>query len=316
MFIIEIEAILRKYYGFLTLLCVFLGFMLPQISVLSPYVPVLLAALVFSMVIEHEISDFKMIVKHPKSVFSLITSNLILYPVIGILFAYFTISSPDIYTGIILLCFAPSPVIAALWTEMSGGDGTISLTTALFSMLASIAIYPVVLFALGIVSPGLSIEIFKLLALSIFAPAIIALFLRDRENKYIPLKRKFKVLSAFIGLFIIVIAIANMSSKFFSNEFHTIFLLSILVIILLMAGFSYGYLLSRILKVQKKDRPAFLYTSSMRDGIVPLSVSITYFSYFSTLPATILLIIMPFLVALVYQLVKEPEDSVPESVKV
>lgn len=105
------------------------------------------------MVIEHEISDFKKIAEHPKSVFGLLTSNLLLYPIIGILFAYFTISSPDIYTGIILLCFAPSPVVAALWTEMSGDDSTISLTTALFSMLVSIFTYPIILYFLGLASP-------------------------------------------------------------------------------------------------------------------------------------------------------------------
>ncbi len=305
MSIIKLEASLRKYYGLLTLLSVFFGFIFPQISVLSPYVPFLLAILVFSMVIEHDISDFKMIVKHPKSVFSLVTSNFILYPIIGILFAYFTLSSPEIYTGIILLCFAPSPVIAALWTEMSGGDGTIPVTTSLFSMLISIGIYPIVLYLMGLASLNLSVDIFKLLALSIFAPAIIALLLRDKENKYIPLKRKFKVLSAFIGLFIIIIAIANLSSKLNPNELNIILLLTILAIILLIAGFAYGYLLSRLFKVQKKNRPAFLYTSSMRDGIIPLSVSITYFSYFSTLAPTILLIVMPFLVTIVYQLIKE-----------
>jgi len=304
MSIIYIEKILRKYYGFLTLICVFLGFIFPQISVLSPYVPVLLAALVFSIVIEHEIDDFKVVVKNPRSVFSLLTSNFILFPLIGVLFAYFAHLSPDIYVGVILLCFAPSPVIAALWAEMSGGDCAISLTTALLSMLICIGLYPVVLYFLGIVSPGLSIEIFKLLALSIFAPAIIALFLRDKENKYLPLKRDFKVLSAFIGLFIIIIAIAHMSSKFFTNEINTIVLLALLTIILLIAGFGYGYLLSKVLGVKKEHIASFLYSSAMRDGIIPLSVALTYFSYFSTLASTMLLIIMPFVVAVVYQIIK------------
>jgi BASS family bile acid:Na+ symporter len=204
------------------------------------------------IVIEHDISDFKKIIKHPKSVFSLITSIFILYPIIGILFAYFTLSSPDIYTGIILLCFAPSPFIAALWTEMSGGDGTIPLTTSLFSMLLSIGIYPIVLYFMGLASLNLSVDIFKLLALSIFVPAIIALLLRDKENKYISLKRKFKILSAFVALYIIVIAIANLFSKILPNELNIVFLLTILAITLLIAGFAYVYFLSRLFKVQKK----------------------------------------------------------------
>jgi len=164
---------------------------IPSIFCFISYVPVLLAILVFSMVIEHNINDFTRIINHPRKVLAITVSNLILYPVIGILFGYFFLLQQDIYVGIILLCFAPSPVVAALWTELSKGDGTISVTTALFSMMMSILVYPVVLYFMGIASPDLAIAIFKLLTLSIFAPAVIALFLRLEEEKYIPALKNF-----------------------------------------------------------------------------------------------------------------------------
>ena len=295
---------IRKYYGLLTVLCVILGFTFPQFSVLSPYVSILLAVLVFSMVIEHKVSDFTRIVNHPKNVLALIISNLVLYPVIGILFSYFFLPPQDIYVGIILLCFAPSPVVAALWTELSNGDGTISVTTALFSMMLSIFIYPVILYFMGIASPDLALSIFKLLALSIFAPAAIALFLRVEEDKYIPAKNMITLLSSFVSLIIIIIAIAHMVSNVMSNEFSLILLLSIFVIVLLIAGFGYGYILGKLFKTPKKDSISFLYSSSMRDGIIPLSVAITYFSSSSTIASTVLLIVMPFLVTGVYYILR------------
>jgi len=79
---------LKKYYGLLTLICVITGFMFPQFSILSPYIPFLLVILVFSMVIEHRISDFTRILKHPKIIITLIISNLILYQFIGILMGH------------------------------------------------------------------------------------------------------------------------------------------------------------------------------------------------------------------------------------
>ncbi len=301
----SIHGNIRKYYGLLTVICVILGFTFPQFSVLSPYVPVLLAILVFSMVIEHSIGDFTRIVNHPRKILALTVSNLILYPVIGILFSYFFLPSQDIYVGIILLCFAPSPVVAALWTELSNGDGAISVTTALFSMMLSIIVYPIILYFMGIASPDLAISIFKLLALSIFVPAVIALFLRLEEEKYVPAKNTITLLSSFVGLFIIIVAIAHMASNLISNEFSLILLIGFLVVILLVAGFAYGYILGKFLKVKKKDSIAFLYSSSMRDGIIPLSVAITYFSANATVASTILLIIMPFLVVGVYYMVRK-----------
>ena len=317
----SIHGNIRKYYGLLTVLCVILGFTFPQFSVLSPYISILLAILVFSMVIEHKVSDFTRIANHPKKVFAIIISNLVLYPFIGLLFGYFFLPSNDIYVGIILLCFAPSPVVAALWTELSNGDGAISVTTALFSMMLSIFTYPIILYFMGIASPDLAISIFKLLALSIFAPAVIALFLRLEENNHVPALKNFvfgapkivrflsakntiTLISSFVSLIIIVIAIANMVSKVMSNEFSLILMIGLFVIILLIAGFGYGYLLGKLFKTHKKDSIPFLYSSSMRDGIIPLSVAITYFSSNSTIASTVLLIIMPFLVTGVYYILR------------
>ena len=315
-----IHGNIRKYYGLLAVLCVILGFIFPQFSVLSPYVPVLLAILVFSMVIEHKVSDFTRIVNHPKKVLALTVSNFIIYPIIGVLFSYFFLPPQDIYVGIILLCFAPSPVVAALWTELSNGDGAISVTTALFSMMLSIFIYPIILYFMGIASSDLAVSIFKLLALSIFAPAAIALFLRVEEEKYIPALKNFvfgapkivflsakntiTLISSFVSLIIIIIAIAHMVSKVMSNEFSLILLIGIFVIILLTAGFGYGYILGKLFKAPKKDNIPLLYSSSMRDGIIPLSVAITYFSSSSTIASTVLLIVMPFLVAGVYYILR------------
>jgi|GEM_PF-4420777 len=72
------------------------------------------------------------------------------------------------------------------------------------------------------------------------------------------------------GLLIIIITIFPTVSKFFSNEITIIILLCVFVVVLLLAGLFYGYLLSRLLKVKKQNRKSFLYKSSMRDCIIPL----------------------------------------------
>lgn len=137
---IQFEVSLKKY-GILTIICVLIGFFLFQLSVFLPYVPILLAILVFFMIIEHEIYDFKLVIKHPRNIISLIYPNFILYPLIGFLLVYFVYPAHEISTGIIFLCFVTSPVLAAIWTEMSGGDVSISISSALLSMLLSIGIY-------------------------------------------------------------------------------------------------------------------------------------------------------------------------------
>ena len=302
----HIQKTIRKYYGFLTIICVLLGFMFPQLEALSGLVPYLLAVLVFCLVVEHKISDFTRIASRPGIVLVLSLSNFIIFPLIGITLGnILSLPQGDIFTGIILLSFAPSPVVAALWAELSGGDGSIPVTTALFTMLASIFIYPLVLLFLGRSSPQLSIQIFQLLALSIFIPAVIALFIRFEEDRHLPAKNIITIVSVFVSLLIIVIAVSHMASRLLTNELSLLIKLSIIVIILILCGMLYGYLVGRFSKTKNNNRKSYVYVTGMRDGIVPLSVALLYFNSNATLASTLLLIIMPFIVVGAYYLIRE-----------
>lgn len=78
--------------------------------------------------------------------------------------------------------------------------------------------------------------------------------MRVEEEKYIPAKKTMTLISSFIGLFIIVIVISHMAEKVVASDLGIIIQLLVFITILLIAGFGYGYLLSRFLKVDKKKR--------------------------------------------------------------
>lgn len=283
-----------------------IGFSFPQFEIFSTFVPYLLAILVFSLVVEHKISDFTRIARKPGIVLVLSLSNFIIFPLIGIFLGnLLSIPQGDVFTGIILLSFAPSPVVAALWAELSGGNGSIPVTTALFTMIASIFVYPLVLFFMGISSQQLSLQIFQLLALSIFVPAVIALFIRFEENRYLPAKNVITIVSVIISLLIIVIAVSHMASRVLSNELSILIKISIIVIILILCGMFFGYLVGRFSKTEENNNKSYIYVTGMRDGIVPLSVALLYFTSNATLASTLLLIIMPFVVVCAYYLIRD-----------
>jgi len=302
---VYIQKTIRKYYGFLTILCVLIGFLFPQFEIFSSLVPYLLAILVFCLVVEHKIGDFTRIARKPSIVLVLALSNFIIFPVIGIFLGnLLSLPQGDVFTGIILLSFAPSPVVAALWAELSGGNGSIPVTTALFTMIASIFVYPLILFFMGISSPQLSFQIFQLLVLSIFVPAVLALFIRFEEDRYLPAKNVITIVSVFVSLLIIVIAVSHMASRVLSNELSILIKISIIVIILILCGMLFGYLVGRFSKIKENNNKSYIYVTGMRDGIVPLSVALLYFNSNATLASTLLLIIMPFIVVCAYYLIR------------
>jgi len=288
---------IKKYYGVLTLICVLIGFLLPEFSIFSGYTPLLLALLVFSLVVEHSIEDLGRIIHHPRFIVLVLASNFLVYPIIGFIFIRILGLDPDISVGVILLSFAPSPIVAALWTEISGGDGTPAISAALTSMLLSVVVYPLVLYALGVASPAVALRVLSMLLFSVFIPAILALILRLEVELVQPVRDSMNLLSSILGLLIIVVAVAHMSGALVGwGVLRVVFLVSVM----LLAGFIYGFLVGRRMPGY---RVASIYTSGMRDGVIPVGVALTYFSSAAALPATILLVVMPVFTGIVYYLV-------------
>ncbi|MFB2623662.1 bile acid:sodium symporter family protein [Methanothermobacter marburgensis] len=289
---------IKKYYGALTLLCVLMGLLFPQFSVFSVYTPLLLALLVFSLVIEHSLEDFGRIIQHPQFLGLVSVSNFLLYPLLGFLFIKIFNFSGDIVAGIILLSFAPSPVVAALWTELSGGDGTPALSAALTSMLLSVAVYPAVLYIMGVASLSVAFRVFELLVFTVFLPAVFALLLKLEEERFIPAGKTLNFLSAILGLVIIVVAVAHMSGSVRSMEVTDVI---IVVSLMVIAGFIYGFMAGRFRRDEYSV--AYVYTSGMRDGVIPLGVALKYFLPSTALPVTVLLVIMPVFTGIFYYVV-------------
>ena len=96
-----------------------------------------------------------------------------------------------------------------------------------------------------------------------------------------------------------------MASSILSNELSILFKISIIVIILILCGMLYGYLVGRFSKSKENNNKSYIYVTGMRDGIVPLSVALLYFTANATLASTLLLIIMPFIVVSAYYLIRD-----------
>jgi len=288
---------IKKYYGVLTLLCVLTGLLVHEFSIFAGYTPLLLALLVFSLVVEHSIGDFRRIIHHPRFLGLVMASTFLVYPIMGFIFIRILGLGPDLSVGVILLSFAPAPVVAALWTEISGGDGTPAISAALISMLISVAVYPMVLYALGVASSAVAFRVLSLLLFSVFIPAIMALILRIEVAVIQPVRDGLNLLSSILGLLIIIVAVAHMSGALAGwGVLRVVFLVSVM----LLAGFIYGFLVGRRMP---EYRIASIYTAGMRDGVIPVGVALTYFSSAAALPATILLVVMPVFTGIVYYLV-------------
>ena len=290
-------GVIKKYYGVLTLICVLTGLLFPEFSIFAGYTPLLLALLVFSLVVEHRIGDFGRIIHHPRFLGMVLASTFLVYPIMGFIFIRILGLGPDLSVGVILLSFAPAPVVAALWTEMSGCDGTPAISAALTSMLLSVAVYPLVLYALGVASPVVAFRVLSLLLFSVFIPSIVALILRIEFALVQPVRYSLNLLSSILGLLIIIVAVAHMSGSLAGwGVLRVVFLVSVM----LLAGFIYGFLVGRRMP---EYRVASIYTSGMRDGMIPVGVALTYFSSAAALPATLLLVMMPVFTGIVYYLV-------------
>ncbi|MEM4196456.1 MAG: hypothetical protein QW277_04715, partial [Methanothermobacter sp.] len=80
-------------------------------------------------------------------------------------------------------------------------------------MFLSVAVYPAVLYLMGVASLSVAFRVFELLVFTVFLPAVFALLLKLEEERFITAGKTLNLLSAILGLVIIVVAVAHMSGS-------------------------------------------------------------------------------------------------------
>lgn len=217
---------------------------------LSVFLPLSLAFIMFSLGLGLTLADFARVVKLPKAFFAGAISQLVFLPIIAFVLLMIFPMPPEIAVGVMILSFCPGGVTSNIMTKLADGALALSITlTGVISLLAVLTVPLLVRWStdyfMGEAAPAINVTS---LALSMFAitavPVAIGVALRHMMPERIEAIEPTVMRVATILFIIIVIgALAANWSLFIENLAVLGPVLIMLNVILLAVGYGFSRLL-------------------------------------------------------------------------
>ena len=181
-------------------------------EIVTKFAPFVLFYIMLGVGMSTNIKNFFEILKNLKILLIGLTSQIIILPCIGFLFAIFATNDPVLKLGIILITAMPSAISSNYITKLANGNIALSVSLTAVSAILSFITIP---FIFIVVSPMIISEItvlqdLKLLKVSIgllfmtTVPVLIGIFINTKFSKFVEKINKFFSYSS-LFLFLLVI---------------------------------------------------------------------------------------------------------------
>jgi len=242
---------------------------------LSVFLPLSLAFIMFSLGLGLTIADFARVVAKPKAFLAGAVSQIVILPVIAFLLLQIFMLTPELAVGVMILAFCPGGVTSNIMTRLAGGSVALSVTlTGVVSLISVVTVPFLVAFAadtlMGQAAPDIDVTSLALAMFAITAvPVAIGVAIRHLSA---PLADRIEpsVIRAAMVLFVIIVigALAANWTVFIENIALLGPLLVVLNAALLLIGLGFG----RLLGLDRADRIAVAIETGIQNSTLGITV--------------------------------------------
>ena len=302
----KLNTFLQKYIAILTPLSLVLGVLLESIGQhLLFLVSWLFAFMTFTGSLNMKFKDVKIFVKHP----ALILFSIIFLHLLMPLWAYFlaTVIFDDhlLTIGFVLSVAVPIGVSSVIWINMCKGNLPLGLSIILIDTLLSPFIIPAMLYVVSGEKIELDVAslIFNLI-LMIVLPTILGILVNELSRGEIP-KKYGKKLAPFSKLCLFAVVMINSSTIAPYLKDFNLHLISVLLLVLVVAGSGYVFalLIGRYVLKDYSVMTTLVFTGGMRNIAVGVIVATTYFPSKVAMPVVFGMLFQQVLASLFSKLV-------------
>ncbi len=145
----RLGGFIGSHMALISPICVVIGVLFPQIGVLQPLVTPFFAFMTFQSALSNTFGNLARCVRNPLPMIVALVLTSVLMPCVAYALANLLFGAdPNLVCGIVLEYCVPVAVVSAMWTNMLGGDPSLSLATILVSTVAAPFTIPLTLHAL------------------------------------------------------------------------------------------------------------------------------------------------------------------------
>ena len=246
-------------------------------EIITKFAPFALFYIMLGIGMSTNIKNFVEILKNLKVLLIGLTSQIIILPCIGFLFAIFATNDPVLKVGIILITSMPSAVSSNYITKLANGNIALSVSLTAVSAILSFITIP---FIFIVVSPMIISEItvlqdLKFLKMSVglllmtTVPVLIGIFINTKFSIFVEkINKFFSYSSLFLFLFIIFGAwISEWSTVIELYKSIGFLLLSLTVVILIIAN-----ILVNVFNLNLQNKRTIIIETLIQNGAMAIIV--------------------------------------------
>ena len=222
----------------------------------------ILVFLMFCIGLELRISNFKLILKQPKSIILGTLAQLIIHPMIAWFLLSFLDISDEFKIGIILIASCPGGASSNAFTYLVKGDVALSVLLTSLSSLFSIFTIPIIIstyiyFSLGD-NVSINLPFFKLLMQNVvflLLPIVFGMLLNRYKEEF---AKRLSVWTKKLPIYLLLILITVFFIENMDVIIETFSKLSIAIFILVIGVMLISYFIALIFKIKTEQRKAIV----------------------------------------------------------
>lgn len=256
-------------------------------SLITVFLPLALAIIMFSLGLGLTVDDFRRVVTRPKAFAIGAVAQLVLIPAVAYALALLFRLPPELAVGMMILSFCPGGVTANLLTKLAGGEVALSISlTGVISLVAVITVPILVALSaghfLGVDAPEINVTSLGVsMALITLVPAAIGIAVRHFAGDF-ALKLDAVISRIAVVLFVVVVAgaLAANWSTFVANILVLGPALVLLNVLLLLIGFG----LARLFSLTQAEGKAIAIETGIQNATLGITVGSLIVEQASALP--------------------------------
>ncbi|WP_413486961.1 bile acid:sodium symporter family protein [Staphylococcus pasteuri] len=282
----RISQFATKTFIFWMLFAAVLGFIFPShISILGGFVPYLLGIVMLGMGMTIDPKDFKIVLQSPKPVIIGVILQFTIMPTLAFLIAKGFQLPPEIAIGVILVGCCPGGTSSNVMSYLAKANVALSVAITSVSTLIAPFVTPALIYIFA--HEWLKVSFASMLwsvVQVVLIPIIIGFVFQKVARRFAQKTATALPLISVIAISLILVAVVAGSK---TQILKTGLLIFVVVILHNILGYTIGYVLAKVFRMDYKDKKAVAIEVGMQNSGLAVSLATVHFSPLAAVPGAV-----------------------------
>ncbi|MBC2919793.1 bile acid:sodium symporter family protein [Staphylococcus saprophyticus] len=268
------------------LIAAIIGFIFPaQLATLSGWVPYLLGIVMLGMGLTIDPKDFKIVFQSPRSVIIGVILQYTIMPLTAFLIAKLFHLPPEVAIGVILVGCCPGGTSSNVMSYLANANVALSVAITSVSTLLAPIMTPALIYLFAHEWLQVSfMSMFWSVIQVILIPILIGFILQKVFKNFAAKSGTALPIVSVVAISLILASVVGGSK---SQILETGLLIFAVVILHNIVGYTLGYTLARIFKLERADKKAVSIEVGMQNSGLAVSLATVHFSPLAAVPGAV-----------------------------